>query len=468
MASNFSYVFDASSTEIVYNRKCREQQQASEQAKKRAKVINEATAPPVPQPVTLIGKAEFRSPNPDEIILYFYPYSFYSQVVLLAMYQRQISFTAFILDIHSGDQFREEYLRLNPRGEVPVLSDGISQKVIIDAALILRHIESNLVEAHGPSLLPLEPSQRRRAEELAGKLHRLKVEALTFGSVIHNDPDVEPRGIFADQSKREGIREYIRKRRAIYRTEILNFPEYANALNKKLVDIQKDWHFLERRQDYDELVRSFDRLLDECEEEIASRLHHKGFLASHRNTSSGDRHQPHLAAVHPDEHPDEFMDLQPSQNNTTGSQNRNNDANKNWWLCSPEISIADIFLAIVLWRMNEIGYGRRIFGSRHNLLAYYERMKKLEAFQRATDPNFLDAKGTDVEAESVIVTEPEPLLCPYNSQREFPWWIVALPLGTIIIYGIWGWIEGPPRPPTAASQRQLMLATTLTSATKKL
>ncbi|CAG7819427.1 unnamed protein product, partial [Allacma fusca] len=291
-------------------------------------------------------KPDFHRPTSDEIILYYYPLSYYSQVVLMALYHRQIPFTACALDIRRGDQFTPEFLALSPRGEVPVLQDGINERTYTDSLQILHHLEHNpLLGAHGYSLAPEDPQEEFRCEEFARKLHRLKLDTLTFGSVLFNDLDIEPQGHFASEQNREKMREYIRKRKAIYRTEALNFPEYSGTLKRKLDDIQHEWHFIEKREDYETLLISVEQALDECEAELESR-HHRGH-PKRRGSMVG---------------------------------------NDTWWLCSHDICVADIFLGILIWRLFELGFYKRMIEPRPYLTKYFERLQRVDSFGRATHP----------------------------------------------------------------------------------
>lgn len=68
-----------------------------------------------------------------------FPYLFYFQV-LLALHEKQIEFTPYVIDVSNGEQFASWFLNLNPKGEVPVLQDGCF--IIPDSAHIIGYLEN--------------------------------------------------------------------------------------------------------------------------------------------------------------------------------------------------------------------------------------------------------------------------------------------------------------------------------------
>lgn len=56
-----------------------------------------------------------------------------------------------------------------------------------------------------------------------------------------------------------------------------------------------------------------------------------------------------------------------------------------WWLGSPEISIADVSFSILLHRLWQLGFERRMWGDRPFIKRYYSRVQQLESFKLATN-----------------------------------------------------------------------------------
>lgn len=59
----------------------------------------------------------------------------------MAMFEKKVAFKPQIVNIAKGEQYQPWFLEINPRGEVPVLQDGV--KVIPDSARIIDYLEDN-------------------------------------------------------------------------------------------------------------------------------------------------------------------------------------------------------------------------------------------------------------------------------------------------------------------------------------
>lgn len=65
---------------------------------------------------------------------------FFTQI-LFALYEKNIKFTAYEVDVTSGEQYSQWFLELNPKGEVPVLQDGTL--VVPESGRIISYIEDH-------------------------------------------------------------------------------------------------------------------------------------------------------------------------------------------------------------------------------------------------------------------------------------------------------------------------------------
>jgi len=90
-------------------------------------------------------------------VLYEHPLSPYVQKVKIALAEKGVAFETRMPDILAGSD-REEFLRLNPRLEVPTLVDG--DAAIFDSTIILEYVEERWPT---PPLLPQGPVERARA-----------------------------------------------------------------------------------------------------------------------------------------------------------------------------------------------------------------------------------------------------------------------------------------------------------------
>jgi maleylacetoacetate isomerase len=97
------------------------------------------------------------------MILYGYPLSSASYRVRIALGLKRLQFTSKPLDLRSGEQRLEGYLRINSQGFVPALAldDGT---VLTQSAAIIEYLD----EIHAdPPLLPTAPLARARVRALS-------------------------------------------------------------------------------------------------------------------------------------------------------------------------------------------------------------------------------------------------------------------------------------------------------------
>lgn len=59
----------------------------------------------------------------------------------MALHEKKLPFKSRIVNIRKGEQFEPWFLHINPKGEVPVLQDGV--KIIPDSGRILDYLEDN-------------------------------------------------------------------------------------------------------------------------------------------------------------------------------------------------------------------------------------------------------------------------------------------------------------------------------------
>ena len=86
------------------------------------------------------------------------PLSPYAMKIRTILYEKGIEFEKH--EIHTESQ-REEFLKLNPRAEVPALVDG--EAVLFDSKVIAEYIEETYPS---PPLLPKDPAERARCRLL--------------------------------------------------------------------------------------------------------------------------------------------------------------------------------------------------------------------------------------------------------------------------------------------------------------
>src|ERR1700732_1992436 len=95
------------------------------------------------------------------LIVYEHPLSPYAQKVKIALDEKAVAYaTRMPVAIGSGRPDKE-FLKANPRGEVPALIDG--DVTIFDSTIILEYIEDKWPK---PALLPGDPAARARARTI--------------------------------------------------------------------------------------------------------------------------------------------------------------------------------------------------------------------------------------------------------------------------------------------------------------
>lgn len=60
---------------------------------------------------------------------------------MLALFEKNLPFKHHVVDITKDENYKPWFLEINPRGEVPVLKDGM--KIIPDSARIIDYLEDN-------------------------------------------------------------------------------------------------------------------------------------------------------------------------------------------------------------------------------------------------------------------------------------------------------------------------------------
>ena len=95
------------------------------------------------------------------VIVYEHPLSPYAQKVKIALDEKAVAYEAKMPNAIGSGQPDQEFLKANPRGEVPALIDG--EVRIFDSTIILEYIEDKWPS---PALLPKTPAERAIARTI--------------------------------------------------------------------------------------------------------------------------------------------------------------------------------------------------------------------------------------------------------------------------------------------------------------
>ncbi|KAG7165070.1 Ganglioside-induced differentiation-associated protein 1-like [Homarus americanus] len=263
---------------------------------------------------------------------YFYWYtSFYSQRALMALYEKRVPFKTQIVSLLAEEQYEPWFLKLNPCAEVPVLTDGV--KVIPDSTRIIEYLEDNFSNGQFGQLTPKEKGseESKNIEKFRDLLEPLPVPPLTFGIAAHPELTDNPKPPFTPFILKR-MREITKNRPAIIREHAEKSAEFREVLMKKAAEAEQGALSINKtREEMDAVLQEFDAA------------------------------------------------LQKAQVNSLTDKSE-------WWLCGELFSIADIDLAILLNRINQLGCEQRFWagGKRPFLEAYWNKMQKRDSFKRAT------------------------------------------------------------------------------------
>ncbi|CAH2039603.1 unnamed protein product, partial [Iphiclides podalirius] len=271
------------------------------------------------------------SGNKTNIFLYCNYYSFYSQKVLMALYEKNIEFEPLIVDITKGEQYSSWFLELNPRGEIPVLK--IHNEIIPDSTRIMDYLEYHL-DQDVPPLINISRDSKviKNVNRFRDLLEALPAGVITVGSFFHPHLCGTPKLPFIFP-----VREVLKSGDLVSSKNLRKLAEEnpkAKSILLYKADIQDRKHeILTNEEEYVKVLNVVDAVLSQVEEQLAEQS---------------------------EEH----------------------------WLCCENFSIADINLAILLQRLWELGFEGRFWtgGKRPHIESYFNRVKLRDSFVK-TIPN---------------------------------------------------------------------------------
>ena len=109
--------------------------------------------------------AQASLPEGERLLLYQFPASGNSRAVRLVLAEKELPFTRVDIDVTKGENRRPEFLRLNPRGKVPVLVHyrPAGEVVLCESSVINEYLEEAFP---APPLMPSQPAARARVRAL--------------------------------------------------------------------------------------------------------------------------------------------------------------------------------------------------------------------------------------------------------------------------------------------------------------
>lgn len=121
------------------------------------------------------------------LILYYHPFSSYCQKALIALYEKEVDFEPFEVDL--GDPAgRAMFQAVWPYAKFPVLHDIDTGVTLPEASIICEYVDG--LSKHGPRLMPSDPEEARRVR--------------IFDRVLDNYLHTPMQKIVADRLRPEG------------------------------------------------------------------------------------------------------------------------------------------------------------------------------------------------------------------------------------------------------------------------
>jgi len=270
----------------------------------------------------------------DGIVLYYHPNSFYSQKILFALYEKNIKFTAYEVDVTNGEQYSQWFLELNPKGDIPVLQDGTL--VVPESGRIISYIEDHYQGENIPNLLPrdLDRSVTDRILFFHKKVSRIPIGAISMGSFIHTDLCSNPKPPFIGITRSSFLQNDSKISSVLEQYAKVN-PIHADNLRKKAQFQEKKRAIFTNRDQFMILMNAVDSVLAEIEAELEK------------------------------------------------------SESINIWLCCDQITIADISLAVLLQRLNSLGLENYFWTEkRPHLKKYFAKISTQESFKKSLPTTF--------------------------------------------------------------------------------
>lgn len=265
------------------------------------------------------------------LLLYFHQYSFYSQKVVMALHEKKVPFKTHLVNVHKGEQYDRWFMEINPKGDVPVLKDGV--KVIPDSGRILDYLEDNFTNG-GTPLIPKDQGLeiRQRVLHFRTLLDQLPVNHITAGSIYHTDLVRNPKIPYITPFRQLLRVSEVNQSKYIHQ-HAQNNPKYCDILLQRAELVNQKHNSIINREEYLKRLDQVDSVLSEVEAELAS-----------HNTDQVD-----------------------------------------WWLCSSSFSIADVALTVLLDRLNALGLQEHFWSNskRPHLECYFKRVQNRDSYQKA-------------------------------------------------------------------------------------
>ncbi|XP_076449062.1 ganglioside-induced differentiation-associated protein 1-like [Babylonia areolata] len=265
-----------------------------------------------------------------QVRLYYHPLSFFSQVVLVALREKEVKYEPVIVDIIRGEQIEAWYMRINSDGAVPTLQDG--EKTIRESAVIVDYIDKEFPT--DSKLVPdMSTEMGKEVSKWRGMLNDINMYAITYGTFCFPEFSVS------------GIK--IPKRMLKCKTEITATNQIMGKKAEQLADEHPDL-----REAYSARAAAYQK--------------RPAMLTKENVTKQMDDLETVLDQVE-----EQLLKVEA-------------DPSKELWFCGQQFTAADISLCVLMNRLHLLGLGERYHDDqkRPRLHAYWGHAKQRSSVKR--------------------------------------------------------------------------------------
>ena len=276
--------------------------------------------------------------------LYFSYDSFPSRKVLMYLYEKEVNFESYVIDVYKGEQFSSWYLKINPRGEVPSLV--LDNKYILGSEEILEYVEDRGLGSKSLLLSEMDKEYCKLSCLLDG-LSALSIEALTFCTANfpnHGTTDISPLDALTHRKK---LIKYAQNRSKVLREASdsnRGTPSEAIFLAMSMeCNARMSKYSIE--DEHEKVLRRFQSILDDIEDQLLYNC-----ISISVKVQMLEEEDKHLFT----------------------------------YINGKTFSVIDCVLSVVLLQLDELGYSDLMLSERPSLSYWWRNAKERKSFVKCT------------------------------------------------------------------------------------
>ncbi|KAK6617070.1 hypothetical protein RUM43_014672 [Polyplax serrata] len=298
------------------------------------------------------------SGNGTGLVLYCYHHCFHSQKVLMALNEKNIPFKIELVDITRDEQYESWFLKINPKGTLPVLKDGI--KYIPNSKRIMGYLEDNFSNGEYTRLIPIDQGHdvRQRVISFHDKVCEISPYIVTMGTIVNNRWCNNLKYPYSLYCVRRLLKASFFSSCKTLRRYASKSTEFKEVLLQKADALEKINSLVTVPENYLKIIETIEDLMNEVEKELF-----------HRGEEKAD-----------------------------------------WWLFTDRFTIADISFTLLLDRLSRLGMELNFWkgGMRPHVEMYYHRAQERESYKKiiptlSTDLSFfMKTRGSLIVGISLL------------------------------------------------------------------